>query len=223
MPKRDPHDVLGVARGASQTAIKAAWRRLARLHHPDVSGTDAAAVRTNTRKMAEINAAYETLRVGAPGSGHDGLDAPARPAVWPPAPRPTRPVTARLDTSPTFKSRNATTSGPRPKVRAPELHRGDRLSREPLRASDPNGPIRSHRNPDFRPAPPPTLDEALDHVMEFGKFHGHTLRAIAAFEPSYIDWLAKTINRDPDLVARARVIQSDFDARGIVRRDRSLA
>ena len=54
----------------------------------------------------------------------------------------------------------------------------------------------------------------------FGKFHGHSLGAIADFEPTYIDWLAKTISRDPDLVAAARVIQDDLDARGIVREPR---
>ena len=29
--------------------------------------------------------------------------------------------------------------------------------------------------------------------MEFGKFHGHTLGQIAAFEPSYIDWVSGTV------------------------------
>src|SRR5687767_12195980 len=61
MPKRDPFEVLGVEPGASATTIKAAWRRLARSHHPDVSGGDSAASRTATRRMAEINAAYEEL------------------------------------------------------------------------------------------------------------------------------------------------------------------
>ena len=46
--KRDPHDVLGVARGASPTTIKAAWRRLARQHHPDLTGDDPAASRVAT-------------------------------------------------------------------------------------------------------------------------------------------------------------------------------
>src|SRR5260221_12084494 len=67
VPKRDPHDVLGVARGASQSSIKAAWRRLAREHHPDLSPGDAAAARAATRRMAEINQAYEQLRIGSPG------------------------------------------------------------------------------------------------------------------------------------------------------------
>jgi len=61
VPSRDPHDVLGVEPGASAAAIKAAWRRLAREHHPDVASSDPAAVRRATRRMAEINAAYADL------------------------------------------------------------------------------------------------------------------------------------------------------------------
>ncbi len=38
--KRDPHDVLGIEAGASPTQIKAAWRKLARRHHPDLIGDD---------------------------------------------------------------------------------------------------------------------------------------------------------------------------------------
>ncbi len=44
---------------------------------------------------------------------------------------------------------------------------------------------------------------------------------IAAFEPSYVDWVAATITRDPGLVAAARVIQEDLDLRGVVRRRRA--
>ena len=57
--------------------------------------------------------------------------------------------------------------------------------------------------------------------MQFGKFRGHTLGDIAAFEPSYIDWISKTITRDPELVAAARVVQADLDARQIVRINRA--
>ncbi len=55
-------------------------------------------------------------------------------------------------------------------------------------------------------------------MLEFGKFRGHTLGEVAAFEPSYVDWLARTITRDRDLVAAARVVQADLDARGVARR-----
>jgi curved DNA-binding protein CbpA len=53
MAKRDPREVLGVDAGASATQIKAAWRRLARAHHPDLTGDDPAASRVATAQMAE--------------------------------------------------------------------------------------------------------------------------------------------------------------------------
>ena len=37
----DPHDDLGVRRGASDEEIKAAYRRLAQIHHPDKQSTPA--------------------------------------------------------------------------------------------------------------------------------------------------------------------------------------
>src|SRR5512147_1623299 len=70
MAKRDPRDVLGVPDGASPAQIKAAWRRLARTNHPDLTGDDPAASRAATTRMAEINEAYATLtrKVGRDGS-----------------------------------------------------------------------------------------------------------------------------------------------------------
>lgn len=48
------HSALGVGLGASQKEISAAYRRLARLHHPDVAGDE--------ERMKWINAAYRELR-----------------------------------------------------------------------------------------------------------------------------------------------------------------
>lgn len=229
MAKRDPHEVLGVRPGASAATIKAAWRRLARAHHPDLTGDDPAASRVATRKMAEINDAYEALRradvgrragishAGAPGEAASPIHGAPRRGGGPPRPRVTRPVTARLDTSDTFRPRNATTS-PRASLAGQPPLRVDRLEREPLRASDPTGPLERARMRRFRPPPMPSLDAARATELEFGKFRGHTLGQVAAFEPSYVDWLANTITRDPDLVAAARVIREDLDRRGIVRR-----
>ena len=53
--------------------------------------------------------------------------------------------------------------------------------------------------------------------LDFGKFHGHTLGEVAAFEPSYVDWLAGTVVRDPALSMAARVIADELDRRGIRR------
>ena len=66
----------------------------------------------------------------------------------------------------------------------------------------------------------PELDEALGFEVDFCKFHGHTLGEIAAFEPSYIDWLAGTQTRDPDVALAARVIAVELDRRGIRRMHR---
>jgi curved DNA-binding protein CbpA len=214
VPKRDPHEVLGVPRDASQATIKAAWRRLAREHHPDLATESPAAAEAATRRMAEINRAYEQLRsdLARNGSGQAGN---GRRASWPPRERPTRPVTGRVDTSATFRPRNTTTTGSRPARTGPPLPRVDRLRREPLRASHPTGPTARRRQHDFRPPEPPAIEDALTLEIGFGKFHGHTLGEIATFEPTYIDWLARTISRDPELVAAARVIRAVLDARAI--------
>jgi hypothetical protein len=129
-------------------------------------------------------------------------------------------VTARLDTSDTFTPRNQTLGGGRAHAyRAtiiPPL-RAEPEPAEPPRASTPTGPLHRARARHFRPAPLPALGEAQQLEVEFGKFRGHTLGEIAAFEPSYIDWIAGTITRDRDLVAAARVIKDDLDARGVPR------
>jgi curved DNA-binding protein CbpA len=206
--------VLGVPRDAGQSTIKAAWRKLAREHHPDLARDDAAAAERATRRMAEINRAYAELRAGwSNGVGEDGRNGRNS---GPPPPKPSRPVTGRVDTTATFRPRNQT-MGPRVTPEGQRPVRNDRLRRDPLRASQPTGPLDRRRQRGFRPPPPPSLEEARGRVIEFGKFHGHSLGSIADFEPTYIDWLAKTISRDPELVAAARAIQDDLDARGIVR------
>jgi len=168
--------------------------------------------------MAEINRAYAELRSSWANGGAAGAGANGR-RQWPPEPRPTRPVTGRVDTTATFRPRN-TTTGPRARpVGQPPL-RADRLRREPLRASQPTGPLDRRRQRNFRPPPPPSLEDARAWPIEFGKFHGHTLGQIADFEPTYIDWLARTISRDPELVAAARAVQADLDARGVFRQPR---
>lgn len=59
--------VLGLTSDASWDEVKSAFRRMARLYHPDVAGPDGA------RKFTEITEAYMTLKEsispGASGSG----------------------------------------------------------------------------------------------------------------------------------------------------------
>lgn len=57
MTQKDPYEILGVARNASQDEIKRAYRRLALKHHPDRNRGDTAAA----QKFKEVQAAYEIL------------------------------------------------------------------------------------------------------------------------------------------------------------------
>ncbi len=54
---RDPYEVLGVPRGASAAAIKSAYRKLAKKHHPDSNKNDPKAA----ARFSEINSANEIV------------------------------------------------------------------------------------------------------------------------------------------------------------------
>ncbi len=54
---RDPYEVLGVQRDASAAAIKSAYRKLAKKHHPDANKNDPKAA----ARFAEVNSANEIL------------------------------------------------------------------------------------------------------------------------------------------------------------------
>jgi hypothetical protein len=69
----------------------------------------------------------------------------------------------------------------------------------------------------------PTLQEARETVLNFGKFHGYTLGEVELLDPAYIDWIARTITRDRDMVIRARLIEAEMDQAGVERPSREAA
>ena len=78
MNKRDYYEVLGVARGAPESEIKKAYRRLAMKYHPDRNPGDHNA----ENKFKEAKEAYEVLsdsqmRAAYDQFGHAGVDASA--------------------------------------------------------------------------------------------------------------------------------------------------
>jgi curved DNA-binding protein CbpA len=239
---RNPFAVLGLPVDASTETIRMAWRRLARQHHPDVSVGDATHERTATRTMAEINAAYQELRdparrrvhreaavraerAGTPGTpgraaadSHPGATAEGTGSR--PGSRPnSRPVTARIDTSALLWPRNSTLRplehsplpGLPPRPRSVE-------GREPPRASTPTGPAHRRPGPTLQ-ADLPSAAEAMETRLEFGKFAGRTLGEVAAVEPSYLEWIVRTIDRDPEISLAARVVLR-YVGSGTLRRPR---
>lgn len=70
MKYKDYYDILGVKRGASDSEIKSAYRKLARKYHPDVNKTKEA-----EGKFKEINEAYEVLGDSAKRQRYDSLGA----------------------------------------------------------------------------------------------------------------------------------------------------
>lgn len=74
MAKRDYYEVLGVRRGASESDIKRAYRKLARRYHPDVNPGD----KTAEAKFKELSEAHDVLsdaekRRQYDQFGHDGF------------------------------------------------------------------------------------------------------------------------------------------------------
>jgi hypothetical protein len=121
-----------------------------------------------------------------------------------------------------FRPRNARLGEERPYLRGqPPRSRRAAYRENDLRASTPTGPVQTHRGE--RPEPLPTLREARETTLEFGRYHGYTLGEVEILEPAYLDWVARTITRDRELVTKARVILADLDERGGARKKKPAA
>lgn len=66
MSKKDYYEILGVSKTESEAGIKSAYRKLARLHHPDVDKSAGAA-----EKFKEISEAYQVLSDPQKKSSYD--------------------------------------------------------------------------------------------------------------------------------------------------------
>jgi hypothetical protein len=66
----------------------------------------------------------------------------------------------------------------------------------------------------------PSLADAIELRLRFGKFAGMTLGEVAALEPSYIDWIVGTISSDPETSLASRVVLRHLLTAGPIRRPR---
>lgn len=62
MAETNPYKVLGLEDGASKDEVTRAYRKLAKKYHPDLNPGDEEAA----KKMAEVNAAYDSIQNGTP-------------------------------------------------------------------------------------------------------------------------------------------------------------
>ena len=161
----DPYVILGVSRQASDATIAAAYRQLARRHHPDVAGEDA------TAAMMRINAAFDTIKTAQ------------RRLEW--AGRETWSWDAAPATAGEHSSASAAPPAPPPPPAAPETHVPDPetiASRDRLR-------WRPERDGTGGAGPPPGRPSGS--VLPFGRHIGWSIGEIARSDPGYLEWLAQ--------------------------------
>ena len=84
MAQSDPYKVLGIPHSATDAEIRAAYRRLVQLHHPDHNGGSA----ESARRFEEVQEAYAVIRKLAPRTRSAGSGSgTGRRASAPPPPR----------------------------------------------------------------------------------------------------------------------------------------
>src|SRR5215472_19157541 len=96
----DYYALLQVAQDADLATIRLAFRRLARLYHPDVAGTG------NLAQMQQLNAAYRVLSDPEERRSYDlqrGFLATVTSDSGPHRPSPTAPTTAMTNRSATLR------------------------------------------------------------------------------------------------------------------------
>jgi curved DNA-binding protein CbpA len=91
-PRLDPYETLGVSPRASDAEVRAAYRRLVQLHHPDHNGGSAA----STRRFEEIQEAYAQIRKRSQGTTSAARESAPRSPPRPPRPGPSSPPDPRL-------------------------------------------------------------------------------------------------------------------------------
>ena len=162
----DPYKMLGVDPGAEPEVIAAAYRALARSHHPDVSREADAEAR-----MAEINAAWATLRAPERRAAYDrqhGIVDGHRPD------HADNPLLA-LAKPP---------SGADPAANTAAARRG------PVQSTGRPGEVVWRRGPDGEGAAGPPPGRPVGSVLSFGRHIGWSIGEIARVDPGYLQWLA---------------------------------
>ena len=224
MSVSDPYKVLQVDSEAEREVIEAAYRRLARMYHPDVSPDP-----ESHEKMIAINMAWEQLRDPVKRAAVDrarqrttgtvawvaASDAQAR-AAWTSQRRPEAQAPSS-PSRPTSTSAQAPDSGggstspgmneqghsPQPSSASPTAPRPWTARRvPPAGASAPS-------RPEGGGAAGPPPGSPSGSVLNFGRYSGWSLGEIARTEADYLEWLdrmpiGRTYQAEIDELLRAK-------------------
>lgn len=95
-PISDPYRTLGVSPGAPDAEVRAAYRRLVQIHHPDHNHGSA----ESARRFEEVQAAYARVRELRAAGGARPASAPPRSARARPTSAPPRSARARSTSPP---------------------------------------------------------------------------------------------------------------------------
>ena len=166
----DPYRTLGVDHAAEPEVVAAAYRALARAHHPDVSRREDA-----ERRMAEINAAWATLRDPVRRAAYDREHGIVNGVREDRGENPLRGMQRKATTA-------ATSSPEKQGSPAAASHRGSSAARP--------GEVRWRRGPDGEGAAGPPPGRPRGSVLPFGRHIGWSLVEIARADPGYLQWLA---------------------------------
>ena len=201
----DPYKILQVDSEAEFEVIEAAYRRLARKYHPDVSDTPEARDR-----MVAINQAWDELRTPERRAKYDRARArrlaPTDPAASPPQsappPRPapvrTHHAGAHHTPAPGDGSLRAAAQ-PRPGETLTHGHRGAPVGHDRAGERVPNAELWA--------GPPPGNQSGS--VLAFGRYRGWSLGEVARLDESYLEWLERSptgrqFRAEIDVLLRAR-------------------
>ena len=186
----DPYKVLQVDSEAEDEVIEAAYRRLARKYHPDVSPDP-----ESQERMVRINQAWELLRDPQRRAAVDR--ARKRTAAAPARSQPADPQASDTPhrSRPSGHAREpetATSSRERPEpvrpVPKPDVVSRDWTSGRSAAGSGYTEPVTAQG--DGAAGPPP--GNASGSVLNFGRYMGWSLGEIARNDLEYIEWLDRT-------------------------------
>ena len=170
----DPYEVLQVHPRAEVDVIQAAYRVLARKHHPDLGG--------DARRMSQLNEAWAILGNPRRRAAFDLARRAAEAA---------RPATAAA---------GATNPSGRTRFDEP-MYETVPPQREAPRRAEPRRAAEARKPPEPQPvfdtsasadaaAPPPAGQRGT--VLDFGRYAGWSVLELSRFDPDYLLWLERT-------------------------------